>query len=387
MIVAIDIRSLTAPHRTGVGVVAESLVRFMAAQSPHDTFILFATGTSETLMNLPVFDAPNIVLAPLTIPNKLASMLWASPVGPTMERFLPQAPDVWLFPHAHLFKTRLPYVTIFHDAALRTVPECFTMKDHLRARITNEDAVFHRAKHVIAVSEHSKSDAAEYYRVPQERITVAPLGVDHAVYVSREQPSDKSYRAAYDLNHPYLLALATREPRKNLDSVIAAYSLFRKHSDSTIPLVLAGTHGWKTHHIHRALASSAYRSDIHEIGYIPEKHKAALYRGATAFIFPSLYEGFGLPVLEAMACGTPVVTSTTSALPSLVGNAAILVDPLNVTDIQHALHQLVDEPHGSKLRSVLRSRGIERAKEYSWKKTAAITLQTLRDIKNRQSST
>lgn len=379
MIIAIDIRSLTAPHKTGVGVVTESLVRSMAAQAPDDTFILFATGTEETLMNLPAFREPNIILAPLTIPNKVASMLWKLPFGPTMEHFLPQIPDVWIFPHAHLLKTRLPYIVIFHDAALRTVPECFTLKDHLRARITNEDRVFQNAKHVIAVSEHSKSDAVEYYSIPSERITIAPLGVDHSLYTPREQSNDRSYRAAYDLNHPYLLALATREPRKNLDSIITAYTQFRSKSTSTIPLVLAGAKGWKTEHVDRAIASSPYRNDIHEIGYIPEKHKPALYRGATAFVFPSLYEGFGLPVLEAMTCGTPVITSTTSALPSLVGNAAILIDPLNISDTQHALHQLIDELNGARLQILLRTRGIERTKDYSWEKTADIVLTALRN--------
>lgn len=380
MIVAVDIRSLTAPHKTGVGVVTESLVRSMALQSPHDTFILFATGTEETLMNLPTFREPNIILAPVTIPNKVASIFWALPFGPTMESFLPKQPDVWIFPHAHLLKTRLPYIAIFHDAALRTVPECFTLKDHLRAKITNEERVFQQAKHVIAVSEHSKSDATEYYHVTPEKITVASLGVDQDIYTSREQPSDKSFRAAYDLNHPYLLALATREPRKNLDSVITAYTQFRSKSTSTIPLVLAGAKGWKTEHVDRAIATSIYRNDIHEIGYIPEKHKSALYRGATAFLFPSLYEGFGLPVLEAMACGTPVITSVSSALPSLAGNAAILVDPLNITDIQHALHQLIEEPHGPKLQALLRTRGIDRAKEYSWEKTGTAVLEKLHAI-------
>ncbi len=380
MIIAVDIRSLTAPHKTGVGVVTESLVRSMAAQAPNDTFILFATGTEETLLNLPAFKEPNIVLSPLTIPNKLASMAWASPVGPIMERFLLQQPDVWLFPHAHLFKTRLPYVALFHDAALRTVPECFTFKDHLRAKITNEDRVFRDAEHIIAVSEHSKSDAIEYYHIPTRQITVASLGVDHELYIPREQASDKSYRAAYDLNHPYLLSLATREPRKNIDSIITAYSRFRSQSTSAIPLVLAGARGWKTAHISAALSASEYTNDIHQIEYVPEKHKPALYRGATAFIFPSLYEGFGLPVLEAMACGTPVITSNTSSLPSMVGNAAILIDPLNISDIHHALHELIDEPHGSKLRSLLRARGIDRAKKYSWNTTANTVLEKLHDI-------
>ncbi len=377
---AIDIRSLTAPHKTGVGIVTESLVRTMAAQAPNDTFLLFATGTEETLMNLPAFREPNIVLSPVTIPNKIASALWAIPHGPTMERFLPQTPDVWLFPNAHLLKTTLPYAVIFHDATLRTVPNFFTLKDHLRALVTNESRVFREAKRVIAVSEHSKNDAIEYYNVLPDRVTVANLGVDHSVYGPREQPSDKSYRAAYDLNQPYLLALATREPRKNIDSVITAYTMFRDHGGKAIPLVLAGAKGWKTRHIDAALAASAYRDDIREVAYVPEKHKAALIRGAKTLLFPSFYEGFGLPVLEAMACGTPVMTSITSSLPDVAGNAALYVDPLNITDIVQALHQLLDEPHGPKLQGILRARGTERAQQFSWEKTGSIILQTLREI-------
>ncbi len=380
MKIAVDIRSLTAPHKTGVGIVTESLVHAMAAAAPNDHFLLFATGTDDTLMNLPTFREHNVTVSPFSIPNKVASALWALPFGPTMERFLPETPDAWLFPNAHLCKTRLPYAVIFHDAAIRTVPHFFTYKDHLRARITNEDAIFQRAKRVIAVSEHSKRDAITHYGVLPEHITVAHLGVDHDIFCPREQSSDKSYRAAYDLNHPYLLALATREPRKNLDSVIAAYTMFRKNGGQAIPLVLAGTKGWKTTHIDAALAASAYRNDIHEVAYIPEKHKSAVIRGATALLFPSFYEGFGLPVLEAMTCGTPVITSITSSLPDVAGNAAMYVDPLNITDIVQALHQLLDEPHGPKLQNILRVRGIEHAQQFSWKRTGSIVLETLREI-------
>lgn len=374
MKIAVDIRSLTTPYKTGVAVVTESLVRALAAQSPQDEFFLFATGTEETLMNIPAFHESNLTVVPLSIPNKLASILWLLPFGPTMDHFLPTPVDQWLFPSAHLLKTQRLYSVIFHDATLRTVPGFFTLKDHLRAKISNEDRIFKNAQHIIAVSHHSKKDAIEYYKIPPEKIIVTNLGVDRSVFLSREQPSDKAYRATYDLNRPYLLALATKEPRKNLDSVIIAYSLFRKHSSSTIPLVIAGSRGWKTKRIDAALASSPYQSDIHEISYIPEKHKPALYRGATAFLFPSFAEGFGLPVLEAMACGTPVITSVSSSLPDLVKDAAILIDPTNITDLVQALHQLIDAPDAPKLQQVLRSRGIERAKDFSWTAMADLVL-------------
>jgi glycosyltransferase involved in cell wall biosynthesis len=377
MRIAIDARSLTAPHKTGVSIVADALIRHMAAMAPEDEFVLFATGSAETLMNIPEYSAPNISVATASMPNKIANALWLLPGGPTMERFLPQKPDAWLFPNAHVHKTHLPYVVLFHDAAIRTVPECFTFKDHARAWAAKEARTFQDAHAVLAVSAHSKKDAIEYYGVHEERITVAPLGVDRSVFLSREQPSDRSYRAAYDLNRPYLLWLATREPRKNVDSVIRAYTMFRNTGGDAIPLVLAGAPGWKMGHINTALAASPYRSDIRELLYIPEKHKAALYRGATVFIFPSLYEGFGLPVLEAMASGAPVITSITSALPDVAGNAALLIDPLNVTDITQALHQLLDPTTGEATRALLRDRGLKQSSTFSWETPARAALHAL----------
>lgn len=378
MRIAVDIRSLTAPHKTGVGIVTESIVRAMAVQAPDDEFLLFATGSEEALMNIPEWNLPNVTVAPLRVPNKLANLLWSLPIGPTMERFLPVQPDVWLFPNAHIHKTQLPYTVIFHDAAIKTMPECFTLKDHLRAGVAQETTMFRAARSVIAVSEHSRRDAIEYYGVASESIVAAPLGVDHTVFLPREQPSDRSYRAAYDLNRPYILWLATREPRKNADAVIRAYTLFRDRGGAAIPLVLAGAQGWKTKHIDEALRSSPYQSDIRAHLYVPEKHKAALYRGATVFVFPSLYEGFGLPVLEAMACGVPVITSLTSSLPDVVGNAALLIDPLNITDLAHALTQLLDGENGAAFRSKLVARSLVQAKTFSWNATATIVLDALR---------
>lgn len=381
MRIAIDARSLTAPHKTGVSIVTDALIRHMAAMAPEDEFVLFATGSTETLMNLPTYSAPNITVIAAPIANKLANALWLVPGGPAMEKFLTQRPDVWFFPNAHVHKTHLPYVVMFHDAAIRTVPECFTVKDHARAWAAKEARTFQLAHTVLAVSAHSKKDAVEYYGIPAERIVVAPLGVDSTVFLPREQSSDRSYRAAYDLNHPYLLWLATREPRKNVDSVIRAYTVFRDAGGAALPLVLAGAPGWKMQHIDAALAASPYRKDIRELLYVPEKHKAALYRGATVFLFPSLYEGFGLPVLEAMASGTPVITSIASALPDIAGDAALLVDPLNVTDIAQALHQLLDPTTGAPTRALLRSRGLTQAATFSWTTTAETVLQALQSAR------
>ncbi|MFA6018442.1 MAG: glycosyltransferase family 1 protein [Patescibacteria group bacterium] len=377
MRIAIDIRPLTAPHKTGVSIVTDALIRHMAAHAPEDEFLLFATGTEETLMNIPQYSQKNVSIITLPIANKLANLFWLLPGGLAMDRFLPNAPDVWLLPNAHIHKTSTPYVVLFHDAAIRTVPECFTLKDHARTWFTNEERTFKNAKTVISVSTHSTQDAIAYYGVQEKNIVTAPLGIDHAIFLPREQSSDRSYRAAYDLNRPYILWLATREPRKNVDSVVRAYSEFRERHKESIPLVLIGADGWKIKHIRSALETSPFRNDIRELFYIPEKHKAALYRGATAFLFPSLYEGFGLPVLEAMACGAPVITSLTSSIPDVTSNAAMLIDPLNVSDLVQALDALFDSVDGENLRTILRARGIAQSELFHWETTAKIVLDAL----------
>ena len=159
MRIAIDARSLTAPHKTGVSIVADALIRHMAAMAPNDEFVLFATGSTETLMNIPTYSAPNLSVVTAPIPNKVANALWLLPVGPTMERFLPDQPDVWLFPNAHVHKTRLPYVVLFHDAAIRTVPECLHSKT-MQERGGTRRAIFRNA-HAVPPFRHTAKDAIE----------------------------------------------------------------------------------------------------------------------------------------------------------------------------------------------------------------------------------
>ncbi len=380
MRIAIDIRSLTDEHVTGVGFYTRHLAEALIRTSPNDEFILFASGTSAVLNCLPVFKGPNITTVKLQLPNRLLFLLMKLPGGPTLERLLPSKPDVWIFPKFNIFKTELPYFLTIHDIAFEIFPQFITLKERLHNRLANIRQIVEQAQGLLAVSESTALDIQSRWQVNPDKISVTPLGVDHEIYLPREQPSDRTYRAMYDLNRPYILALATREPRKNLESVIEGYDIFRARGGRNIPLVLSGADGWKTGLLNERLQKSRYKQDLIVLGYIPDKHKPALYRGALCFLFPSFYEGFGLPVLEAMACGIPVITSATSSLPEVVGEAGILVDPFNVNDIAAALHELIDEPGGSALRQHLSKRAVEQASQFTWDKTAETTLQALRTL-------
>jgi alpha-1,3-rhamnosyl/mannosyltransferase len=181
------------------------------------------------------------------------------------------------------------------------------------------------------------------------------------------EPVVRRYGLAF---REYLLFVGNVEPRKNLVGLLRAYDALRRRRREGPVLVIAGGAGWKNRAIREAIGASPYTADIRIVGYVPDAELAALMNGALAFVYPSLYEGFGLPPLEAMACGTPVITSNRSSLPEVVGGAALLVDPENIGDLADAMARLAED---APLRDELRERGLERAREFSWRRTAEMT--------------
>lgn len=380
MRIAIDIRALSDEHMTGVGFYTQHLVEALAHAYPHDQLIVFASGSANVLARIPKLKGANITFVSVPIPNRLLSFLLTLPGGPTLEHFLPQKPDLWVIPKFSIFKTSLPYFLTVHDLAFVHFPNFITAKERLYHAIIKSRKQATLATGILAVSESTARDVTRTWSIRPGKIHVTPLGVDHELFTPREQPSDKTYRATYDLNRPYILALATREPRKNLESVIEAYVRYRSQGGAPFPLVLSGALGWKTSALYKLIADSNYQDDILLLGYVPEKHKPALYRGASCFVFPSFYEGFGLPVLEAMACGIPVITSVTSSLPEVAQSAGILVDPFNVNDVTAALGQILHTPHSQKLHDQLSQKGVLVARTFAWQQTATKTREALNTL-------
>jgi glycosyltransferase involved in cell wall biosynthesis len=269
-------------------------------------------------------------------------------------------------------------VVTVHDLAFRRHPE--TAPQSTRWWLARIDRTLERAARIIAVSEATKRDLIELYGVEAERVAVIPHGVDGEVFHPSTREEVDRIRRRYAIDGPYLLSLGGLEPRKNLPNLVRAFA--RLPSDERPTLVLAGgsvewnPEGRDALHATLRELPPGVRDGVVLTGYVGEQDKVALLGGAEALVYPSLYEGFGLPVLEAMACGTPVVTSDVSALPEIAGDAALLVDPRDPEAIASAMTRILGEVD---LRRDLAERGSSRAAGFTWEKTARSTAEVLHE--------
>jgi glycosyltransferase involved in cell wall biosynthesis len=219
----------------------------------------------------------------------------------------------------------------------------------------------------LADSEATKNDLIELYDVLADRITVLLSGVDVRFHDVRDKERLLTTRKKYNLGTtPYIFSVGTVQPRKNYGRLIQSLARLRL-SGYDINLVIAGGRGWLEDPIYENIRRTKMENHVHFIGFADEADLPALYSAAYCFAFPSLYEGFGLPVLEAMACGTPVITSNVSSLPEVAGDAAIMIDPYDVEALTHSLQQLLDNQN---LYQTLIQKGFERAKLFTWEKSA-----------------
>ena len=271
------------------------------------------------------------------------------------------------------YRTGLPTLLTFYDIIPLKFPKAVPARARLFFRLAATLAL-RAADRVVAISDAARGDLTSYFRVPASRVAVTPLAAG-ARY--RPQPSAEiaRVRRQYNLPESFILYLGINKPHKNLPALIDAYA--QSASPHMPPLVIAGA--WdnrypqpKQHAARRELGDA-----VRFLGPVTERDLPALYTAATLFVFPSLYEGFGLPVLEAMACGTPVACSNTPSLTEVAGNAALYFDPLSVTEIRDAIIELSED---GRQRARRAEQGLARACRYSWQATAAATLRCYREM-------
>jgi len=312
------------------------------------------------------------------IPARLFSRAARRFDAPRVEWF--GAFDVLLAPNFVPPPTRATRIVLtVHDLAFRLDPDSAPQgtRDWLRAL----PRALERARRVLVPSERTAADLISEYDVDPEIVRVTPLGVDRDRYRQAPPARVEDARRRHGIEGPYLLFVGGIEPRKNLPSLVRAFARMPAGAPPAL-LVIAGTGvPWNpegTQQLERALAEipSPAATRVLRAGHLAQADKVALMSGARALVLPSLYEGFGLPILEAMACGTPVLTSSSSATAEVAGDAALTVDPRDESALAQGMERLLSD---ESLRTSLRTRGLERALRYDWTSTAELTARALEE--------
>lgn len=363
MKLVVDVRSLTTPHPSGVGHYIFEMLRALAATDLE--LILFCTGRHSPMIPNEILSLPNVSLVHRRIPNKILNLgitLNLVRLEPLVRRLFDA---VWYPNIGFLPKTTTRTILTVHDLAFHWMPDTYTRWQRLWHRLTKSRAWIRRASTIIAISESTKRDVVNL-RGNNKNVVTILHGIDHEAFTSRVQPDDRSRLQQLGVRTPYILSLVTHEPRKNLVSLVQAFNSVRS-SGKQLQLVLAGGHGWKRRALDRAIASSPFRSNIVSLDYIADGDRPVLLRNALCLCLPSRYEGFGMQILEAMACGAPIVTTRNSSLHEVAGDAALYVRAMNVQELTDVLTELINDPV---LQSQLREKSIERAKRFSWDTSA-----------------
>jgi glycosyltransferase involved in cell wall biosynthesis len=278
----------------------------------------------------------------------------------------------------------VPSVVTVHDMTSSLFPKQFVLK-HRLIYSTMVPLSARKAARIIAVSGQTRDDITRIFNVAAEKIDVIHEGVNKKFYPRDKGETDR-ISEKYGLEKDYILFIGTLQPRKNLVYLVKAFDLFNRTSnkDGKYELVIAGKKGWFYKEIFSTVEKLGLASRVRFLGHVPEEDLPALYTGASLFVFPSLYEGFGLPPLESMACGTPVIASNTSCFPEVLGDSAVLVDPNDVSMLASEMARILyDGILGEKMVSL----GFARAKEFTWEKMARETIQTYRSaLGSRKSS-
>ncbi len=366
MKIAFDAQVLIKGEKTGIGWYAENILMRMPGLK-EDTYQLnlFTLGyTKEQLSNAFKYaDLGYRINKCVWFHDVLYRMMWNFFSVP-YSLFFRKSDDITFF-----FNYVIPpgvkgkKLVIVHDMAYKAYPETVRKRTRRLLNIALKKSC-KRADHIITISQFSKNEIVKYLNIPEEKISILPCGVDSTLY--HQNYTDEHIhrvRSKYKIQEEYFLYLGTLEPRKNIVRLIKAYAKLIENVPNYPKLVLAGRKGWMYDGIFEMVKSLNLMDDIIFTGYVEAVDTPLLIKGAIAFLFPSIYEGFGMPPLEAMACGTPVLTSNLSSLPEVVGDAGILVDPFSVEEIRDGMEILVAD---KELRKNLSNRGLERSKLFNW---------------------
>ena len=358
---------LLEEEKTGIGYYTEGLIQNIMRKNLSDKYyinIFSYKNPEESKEKIRKYEMENTNIEVCSrIPLTIYKLIWN--IVPIPYHFLfKQRADI-----THFFNYYIPpfvsgkRVCTIHDMTIKAYPETVRFKSRIMMRL-NLRTTCKRATRIVTSSEFSKSEIVKYLKISPKKISVLYSGVNLSLYKPCLDSSlILEIKRKYGIIGDYFIYLGTLEPRKNIVRMIQAYSLLKSMNKDVPKLVIAGRKGWMYKDIFELIQNEKLEANVILTGYIAQTDTPILLNGAKAFVFPSLYEGFGMPPLEAMACGTPVITSNCSSLPEVVGDAAILVDPYKIDEIAAAMNELSTN---DTLRNELSQKGIKRASLFSW---------------------
>lgn len=375
MKIGVDVRCFAGKRHTGVEEYTRNLLVKLVESSPEHSFVLFFNAFSRDIPNFSwITKYPNVIMCRKRIPNKILNVcLWYFR-RPYLDALIGGV-DVFFAPNLGFLSVspKCRFVVTVHDLSYEVYSQTFSLKRRLWHLFISPRKLLSRADAIVAVSSSTKEDIIRFYGINEKKISVIYSGISERYGVmSRNDVKLLAYKDKWKLPYRFILSMGTFEPRKNITALVRGYSAYRKSQSHTgknnhAQLILAGSSGWREEEIQKEIEESPYRKDIRRMGYIPEKDKKKLYNLATVFLYPSLYEGFGFPVLEAMKCGLPVITSFSSSLGEIAKQGALYIDPLRPEEIALALEQLLEDRVLYE-EMVLKSGKV--CSKYSWKQCA-----------------
>lgn len=366
MIIGIDGNEANVDKQVGVSVYTLSMLKYFSKQANQELqFRIYLKNIPKDFLPKPSQYFQYIVVS--------GPALWSQIFLP-LKLYMQRGVDVFFSP-AH-YTPRfcpVPIVTTIHDLSYFYYPEEFLRKDLYKLKNWTKRAI-EQSRKIIAVSKNTKKDILKFYQIPEEKVEVIYNGFEKTI---DERNVDKSsVLKTYDLRpKSYILYVGTLQPRKNLKILIDAFQKISE-TEKDWKLVLVGKKGWLYEDIYSLVTALKLDEKVIFTDYIPDEEVAALYTQAFCFILPSLYEGFGIPILEAMSYGCPVITSINSSLPEIGGDACLYLTPDDVHDLVDEIESLKDE----KLRTEMIKKGKERVKQFSWEKSAKETIEVIKQI-------
>ncbi len=378
MRIGIDV-SRTAEPKTGLHSYARSLLEALARIDRDNQYDLHPLVTQCVPARPAGAFRPrqgNFRLLGRWLPTRVLLRRWAA--HPDRERFFGDDPDVYFSPfHYAPRRHHRRLVCVFHDVAWQVHPE-FSTEANTRLCTENFERARRVADRIITVSQHARSEMIARMGVPEAMVEAIPLAASPVFRPLRRTRLPRRLRRAFGSPAQWILFVGTIEPRKNLVTLVQAFELLVRRGHRDLKLMIAGGEGWKSTPLYERIDASGLRDRIHFAGHADDRELLRLYNTATVVACPSIYEGFGLPLIEAMSCGTPVVATRVASFPEVAGDAALFVeDPLDVEALAGRLAELLDD---SDLRAAMGRRGLAQAARFSWERCARETLRVIEEV-------